>query len=104
MLPFMTTVAHLLAPGAPTSLGGELPRTRVCIPGEAKITRKNRSQTNVNLPWSLPVHAGGSAYSCLAPIGGGKVGLLFERDGDAAVYCTSGSSCQIVFVTFPEDP
>ena len=72
-------------------------------PARSNMTIRRSTDGGANWPGSLPVHAGGSAYSCLAPIGGGMVGLLFERDGDAAVHCTSGSSCQIVYVTFPED-
>jgi sialidase-1 len=41
--------------------------------------------------WTIPVEAGPAAYSCLAPLPEGRVGLLYER----------GKSAQITFTVLP---
>ena len=42
-------------------------------------------------PVTIPVDAGPAAYSCLAPLPEGRVGLLYER----------GKSAQITFTVLP---
>ena len=42
-------------------------------------------------PVTIPVEPGPAAYSCLAPLSGGRVGLLYER----------GKSAQITFTVLP---
>ena len=45
---------------------------------------------------TIPVDAGPSAYSCLAPLADGRVGLLYERGKSARITFT------IVPIPWPE--
>ena len=63
----------------------------------AMMTVRRSDDGGASWPRSLLVFAGGAAYSCLSPMPAqfpGRVGLLFEREGDE---CSGGASCKIAF-------
>ena len=79
--------------------------TRPGRPGETLLVFSNPASTSARRaltvrfsadggttwPESIPVDAGPAAYSCLAPLSEGRVGLLYER----------GNSANITFTAFP---